>query len=98
MPNMAVIVPGDAIELRQALELALRRDGPTFIRLCRNPAPVLFAGAEPLQLGKIRKLRDGRHLPIAVCGVPRTFPVLRADSARASASIGLMVDTSSRST
>ena len=52
MPNMVVIVPGDAVEMRQALELALRRDGPTYIRLCRNPTPVLFADAEPLQVGE----------------------------------------------
>jgi len=77
MPNMVVVVPGDAVELRQALELALRRDGPTYIRLCRNPTPVLFGDAEPLQLGRIRKLRDGRHLTIAVCGVP-TFMAIEA--------------------
>jgi transketolase len=77
MPNMGVIVPGDAVELRQALELALRRDGPTYIRLCRNPTPVLFGDAEPLQLGKIRKLRDGADLTIAVCGVP-TFMAIEA--------------------
>jgi transketolase len=79
MPNMVVIVPGDAVELRQALELALRRDGPTYIRLCRNPTPVLFADAEPLQVGKIRKLRDGHDLTIAVCGVP-TFMAIEAAS------------------
>jgi transketolase len=77
MPNMVVIVPGDAVELRQSLELALRRDGPTYIRLCRNPTPVLFGDAEPLQLGKIRKLRDGADLTIAVCGVP-TFMAIEA--------------------
>jgi transketolase len=77
MPNMVVIVPGDAVELRQALELALRRDGPTYIRLCRNPTPVLFGDAEPLQFGKIRKLRDGADLTIAVCGVP-TFMAIEA--------------------
>jgi transketolase len=77
MPNMVVVVPGDAVELRQALELALRRDGPTFIRMSRNPTPVLFAEAEPLELGKIRKLRDGDNLTIAVCGVP-TFMAIEA--------------------
>ena len=89
MPNMVVIVPGDAVELRQALELALRRDGPTYIRLCRNPTPVLFADAEPLQLGKIRKLRDGGDLTIAVCGVP-TFMAIEA-AARLAAR-GVLVD------
>jgi transketolase len=38
---------------------------------------VLFAGAGPLQLGKIRKLRDGDRLTIAVCGVP-TFMAMEA--------------------
>ena len=30
MPNMAVVVPADAVEVRQALEAALRREGPTY--------------------------------------------------------------------
>jgi transketolase len=79
MPNMTVIVPADAVELRQALEAALRHDGPTFIRICRNPTPVLFADAEPLQVGKIRKLRDGSDLTIAVCGVPTSMAIQAAD-------------------
>jgi transketolase len=70
MPNLTVVVPADAVEVGQALRAALRHDGPSFIRLCRNPTPVLFAGQEPLQLGKIRKLRDGNDLTIAACGVP----------------------------
>ena len=88
MPNLAVIVPGDAVEVRQALELALRRDGPTFIRLCRNPTPVLFAGAEPLELGKVRKLRDGGDVTIAVCGVP-TFMAIEAASRLAARGISV---------
>ena len=70
LPNMAVIVPADAEETRQALRLALRRNGPTFIRGCRNETPVLFEGAEPFQIGKARKLRDGGDVTIAACGVP----------------------------
>jgi len=70
LPNMAVIVPADAEEMKQALKLALRRNGPTYIRGCRNETPVLFEGAEPLELGKARKVRDGRDLTIAACGIP----------------------------
>src|SRR5664279_3611257 len=55
MPNMVVVVPADGVELRQALTAALRRDGPTYLRICRNPTPVLFADAPPLEIGKIRK-------------------------------------------
>jgi len=79
LPNMVVIVPADAVEMRQGLELALRRNGPTFIRGCRNETPVLFEGAAPLEIGKARKLRDGRDLTIAACGVPVAMAMEAAD-------------------
>ena len=77
MPNLAVVAPADGVELAQALEAALRRDGPTFLRICRNPTPVLFEGAPPFELGKARKLREGADVTIAVCGVP-TFLAMEA--------------------
>ncbi len=86
MPNMAVIVPGDAIEMKQSLEYALRRNGPTYIRICRNPTPVLFEGAAPFEFGRIRRLRRGGHLTIAVSGVP-CFMALQAAERLASTGI-----------
>jgi transketolase len=79
MPNMAVVIPADGIEVRQALEAALRRDGPTYIRISRNPVPVLFADAAPLEIGRIRQLREGTSLTIAVCGVPTYMALEAAD-------------------
>jgi transketolase len=79
MPNMAVIVPADSVELRQALAAALHRNGPTYLRICRNPTPVLFADAAPFEFGKIRQLRDGGDLTIAVCGVPTSMAIEAAD-------------------
>ena len=89
LPNMVVIVPADAEETKQALKLALRRDGPTFIRGCRNETPVLFEGAEPFRIGKARKLRDGRDLTIAACGVP---VVMAMEAAERLAKDGISVD------
>jgi transketolase len=79
MPNIVVVVPADGVELHQALTAALRRDGPTYIRICRNPTPLLFADAPPLEIGKIRKLKDGADLTIAVCGVPTSMAIEAAD-------------------
>lgn len=79
MPNMTVVVPADEVEMHQALAAALRWDGPVYIRICRNPTPVLFADAPPLEIGKIRKLRDGGALTIAVCGVPTSMAIEAAD-------------------
>ncbi|MFB3826764.1 MAG: transketolase family protein [Bryobacteraceae bacterium] len=89
MPNVAVVVPADNVEAGQALTAALRRDGPTYIRICRNPTPVLFEGAPPLEIGRVRKLRDGSDLTIAVCGIP-AFMALEA-AARLAAD-GISVD------
>jgi transketolase len=88
MPNMTVVVPADNVEVRQALEAALRRDGPTYIRICRNPTPVLFEGRAPLEIGRIRKLRDGADLTIAVCGVP-TYMAIEAAGRLAAAGISV---------
>ena len=70
LPNMTVLVPSDAIEVSQALEQGLCKNGPTYIRLSRNPTPVLFDGKPPLRVGHIRKVNDGGDITIAVCGVP----------------------------
>lgn len=79
MPNLTVVVPADGVELRQALTAALRRAGPVYLRICRNPTPVLFADAPPLEIGKIRKLRDGKQITIAVCGIPTSMAIEAAD-------------------
>ena len=79
LPNMVVIVPADAVEAQQALRLALRRDGPTFIRICRNETPTLFADAAPLEIGKLRKLREGSDLTIGVTGVPTSMALEAAE-------------------
>ncbi len=79
LPNLAVIVPADAVEMKQALALALKRNGPTYIRGCRNETPILFENAEPLKLGKARKLRNGSDVTIATCGVPVVMAMEAAD-------------------
>lgn len=79
MPNMTVVAPGDAVEVRQAFRQALRRSGPTYIRMSRNPTPVLFEEKEELKIGKIRQIRHGSDLTIAVCGVPTSFAIEAAE-------------------
>lgn len=80
MPNLAVIVAGEASEVRPALEWALMRDGPTFIRTCRNATPALTEGENrDFDVTKIRRLREGNDLTIAVTGVPVFMAVQAAD-------------------
>jgi transketolase len=53
LPNMEVVVPGDAVQAGLALEYALSRDCPVYIRLNRNAFPDLptsegFADKKPI--------------------------------------------------
>ncbi|MDR1090239.1 MAG: transketolase family protein [Prevotella sp.] len=69
IPNLNVIVPADAIELRQALRQALTLNTPTYLRICRNPSPVLFEDSEPYKFSKIRIIKEGKDITIAACGI-----------------------------
>jgi len=83
MPNLNVIVPADSVELIQALEQMIHFDGPSYIRICRNPTPVLFENEEPFKFGKIRKTQEGTDITIAACGVPVYMAMEAADELKA---------------
>jgi len=67
-PNLTVLVPSHADDVRAALEHALEIDGPVYIRMCRNPSPVL-TGKKPLSIGKAEVLCEGSDISIGACGI-----------------------------
>ena len=68
LPNMTVLVPCDAIEAYKAVIQAAMVPGPVYIRLGRNPAPVMTKETDPFQIGKAILYRDGRDVTIIACG------------------------------
>lgn len=66
-PNLTVLVPADADDVTAVLEQALKIDGPVYIRMCRNPGPVL--DKKPLTIGKAEVLTEGQDVTIGACGV-----------------------------
>ena len=69
IPNMNVVVPADAFELKQALKQAIDLSEPVYLRICRNPMPVLFEHSESFVFGKIRVVEEGTDITIAACGM-----------------------------
>jgi transketolase len=68
LPNIEVIVPGDNRQAELALEYAVSRDHPVYIRLCRNDTPDIpvsegFASKAPILL------RSGSDVSIAATGL-----------------------------
>lgn len=69
LPNMQVIVPSDARQAEQALEYALKQNGPVFIRLNRNPMPDLPASDT---IGTV-VCTEGRDVTIAANGITASY-------------------------
>jgi len=75
LPNMTVVCPGDAWEVRMALRAAVRHDGPVYIRLGKKGEPVVHKQAPDFRIGKgivlsrgedVCLLSTGNMLPVAL--------------------------------
>lgn len=79
MPHMTVIAPADGEELRQVLRAACEHSGPMYIRLTRDPSPVIFDRSYNFALGKAVVLREGSDVAIISTGVQTTRALQAAD-------------------
>ena len=68
LPHMTVVVPCDAIESYKATIEAAKINGPVYIRLGRNPAPIMTSKDTPFKIGKALLYRDGKDVTIITCG------------------------------
>jgi len=68
-PGMAVMVPADAASAKAATVAMLEHDGPTYLRLGRPKAPVIYPDGCDFQIGKANQLRDGSDVTIVANGL-----------------------------
>lgn len=69
LPNMVVVVPGDAIEAEKAT-LAIAENGkPSYIRLARVKTPIISTNESPFEIGKAYVLREGYDVSLMGTGV-----------------------------
>ncbi len=80
LPNMTVLVCGDASEVEGVLDAAEAVDGPVYIRMLRKAVPRLFPADPPLPLGRLRVLAEGDDLLVVSMGIC-TEEALRATAA-----------------
>jgi transketolase len=69
MPNMTVIVPADAIEVRKAFIAACQYKGPVYLRVARCESPAVFANDYEFNLGKAVLLRPGVDVTLVGTGI-----------------------------
>jgi transketolase len=68
LPGMIVISPSDYYEARQAVFAAVEHNGPVYIRLQKEPVPILTSPDEMFKIGPAKKLRDGHDVALFATG------------------------------
>lgn len=68
IPNMKVFCPADAIETKKMLPAILEDYGPTYVRLGRQPVPVIYDDRYQFRMGKGSVLMDGDDIGIIAVG------------------------------
>lgn len=68
LPGMAVVVPCDYNQTKQATIAIAEHDGPVYLRFGRPKWPVFIPADMPFELGKAQRLIEGTDVSIFACG------------------------------
>lgn len=69
IPNMTVISPCDAIEVRKAIIASLEINGPVYIRMGRAETEIITDDITPFKIGSANILRHGKDICIFATGI-----------------------------
>jgi transketolase len=69
IPNVTVVIPADAVELRQAMRAIVEYEGPTYLRVARDEYPILFGPEYTFKIGRSYILAEGKEATIISCGI-----------------------------
>lgn len=68
LPNMTVLCPGDAVELRTLFRQALTLEGPVYLRIGKKGEPVVSPDVSDIQIGRGLSLREGTDVCLITTG------------------------------
>jgi len=68
LPNMIVIQPCDYIETKKAVHALADYNGPSYMRLLRNPLPIIHSASYKFKIGKGEVLKKGKDAVIFATG------------------------------
>jgi transketolase len=69
LPNIKVLYPMDAVEMKKATRVIAETGGPVYMRLGRPPFPILTKESDEFVLGKANIMREGGDATIIACGL-----------------------------
>ncbi len=68
LPNMTVICPGDAFEVRAAIRASLKHNGPVYIRLGKKDEPLVHKKIPDFKIGEGIIIREGENVCLLSTG------------------------------
>lgn len=69
MPNMAVVAPADADEMRRLVLASLDWPGPLYIRIAKGNDPIISRSDLPYAIGRAIPMRQGRDVGLISTGI-----------------------------
>lgn len=69
LPNMTVLVPADANEVRKATVAMVNYEGPVYMRICSGPTPVVYSNDYQFEIGKAVVLKKGQDISFITTGI-----------------------------
>ncbi|TRZ76351.1 MAG: transketolase [Deltaproteobacteria bacterium] len=75
LPNMTVVCPGDAVEVRLALTAAFKHGGPVYIRLGKKNEPIIHENEPDFYIGKGIIIREG-HKEVCLISTGNVLPIV----------------------
>lgn len=68
IPNMKVLMPADYVAAKKLLGKVVDDIGPTYVRMTRDPVPVIYDEDQEFEIGKAVVLREGSDVSIIANG------------------------------
>jgi transketolase len=68
IPNMIVLCPGDAWEVRAALQQVLKQDKPAYIRMGKKGEPLIHSAIPDFEIGKAISIKSGTRITLLSTG------------------------------
>lgn len=69
LPNMTILAPADANEMRRLMPLTVKHEGPLYIRLAKGGDPIVSRDDIPFEIGKGLLINEGQDVLLISTGV-----------------------------
>ncbi len=69
LPNMTIVSPADAVEMKRLMPATVDHPGPIYIRVAKGYDPVVTQDTGPFTIGKAVPMRDGSDALLLTTGV-----------------------------